>query len=164
MHKSGGLSATHEMYLKIIYQLRASGDPARVGQMAKGLGVHPSTVSAVVRTLDRMELVTHDRYGVVKLTDVGAKLAECVVRRFEVLREFFINVLGLDEETAEVEACESEHVLSPDTVGRLEHITKQLSESGFAPPTEFAPSFSALCHDCVEAGTCQAADTVPLNK
>ena len=76
MHKSGGLSATHEMYLKIIYQLQQSGDPARVGHMAKGLGVHPSTVSAVVRTLDRMGLVTHDRYGSVKLTEVGAKLAE----------------------------------------------------------------------------------------
>ncbi|MEZ6082796.1 MAG: iron dependent repressor, metal binding and dimerization domain protein [Phycisphaerae bacterium] len=108
--------------------------------------------------------MTHDRYGVVKLTDVGAKLAECVVRRFEVLREFFINVLGLDEETAEVEACETEHVLSPDTIGRLEHITKQLSDAGFTPPANFTPPLSALCHDCMEAGTCQAADVVPLNK
>ncbi len=164
MHKRGGLSATHEMYLKIIFQLRESGDPARVGQMAKGLGVHPSTVSAVVRTLDRMELVTHDRYGVVKLTEVGEKLASCVVRRFEVLRTFFINVLGLDEEDAEVEACETEHVLSPDTIGRLEHVTNQLLLAGHTPPENFVPEDDADCSECMEAGTCRAVQAVPLNK
>ncbi|NOX57694.1 MAG: metal-dependent transcriptional regulator [Planctomycetes bacterium] len=164
MHKRGGLSATHEMYLKIIYQLRASGDPARVGQMAKGLGVHPSTVSAVVRTLEKMDLVTHDRYGVVKLTSLGERLAGCVARRFEVLREFFMNVLGLDQETAEIEACETEHALSPDTIGRLEHLAAQLAKMDFKPPVDYVPPDDAECYECIEAGTCRAAQAVPLKQ
>ena len=157
MHKNDRLSATHEMYLKIVYQLQQSGDPARVGQMAKGLGVHPSTVSAVVRTLDRMRLVTHDRYGVVKLTEVGARLAECVVRRFEVLRRFFVDGLGLDEELAEIEACETEHAVSPITVGRLEHLLKRLSESGYEPPSSTLVNEVDMCYDCLVAGECTAA-------
>lgn len=158
MHKRDGLSATHEMYLKIIYQLRESGDPARVGQMAKGLGVHPSTVSAVVGTLGKMGLVTHDRYGVVKLTEIGEKLAVCVVNRFEILRHFFADVLGLDPESAEIEACEVEHAVSPMLVNRLEQLTEALQKKDCA--LELGPisdSPQLLCSDCIEAGECTVA-------
>lgn len=161
MHKRSGLSATHEMYLKIIYQLQQSGDPARVGQMAQGLGVHPSTVSAVVRTLDRMGLVTHDRYGAVKLTELGHTLAGCVVRRFEVMRRFFTGVLGMDEEMAEVEACETEHAISPETVARLEHLIEALPKLGYVPPASVIPHDSAMCGDCFIAGECTAASNLP---
>lgn len=164
MHKRGGVSSTHEMYLKIIYQLRQSGDPARVGQMAKGLGVHPSTVSAVVRTMDRMGLVTHDRYGVVKLTDVGERLAECVVRRFDVLRRFFAEVLGLDSETAEIEACDTEHVVSPDTILRIEHLLAELSRIEYQPPASLSPSVAEMCYECIMAGECTAAHSVIQDK
>ena len=155
MHKHDGLSPTHEMYLKIVYQLAQTGDPARVGQMAKGLGVHPSTVSAVVRTLDSMGLVTHDPYGVVKLTDVGHHLAECVVRRFKTLRRFCIEVLGLDEDTAEVEACEMEHAVGALTIRRMESLTNSLANTDFEPPTDESEAPDAdRCDECISAGAC----------
>jgi DtxR family Mn-dependent transcriptional regulator len=148
------------MYLKIIYQLQQSGDPARVGQMAQGLGVHPSAVSAVVRTLDRMGLITHDRYGVVKLTELGHTLAECVARRFDVLRRFFTAVLGMDPETAEVEACETEHAISPETVARIEHLISALPPLGYVAPVTVTMRESVMCGECVIAGECTAANAV----
>ena len=164
MHKRTGLSPTHEMYLKIIYQLRQSGDPARVGQMARGLGVHPSTVSAVVRTLDRMGLVTHDRYDVVKLTEVGEKLAECVVRRFDILRRFFTEVLGLDEEAAEVEACDTEHVISPETIVRIQHVLTELPRLGYQRPTSSPANAADMCSECITTGECSVAHAVNHKK
>lgn len=160
MHKRDGLSATHEMYLKIIYQLRESGDPARVGQMAKGLGVHPSTVSAVVGTLARMSLVTHDRYGVVKLTEIGERLAECVVRRFETLRRFFTQVLGLDQDAAEVEACEIEHAINVATIARLDRLIEDLAKLGYRQSDQPPPPAAELCGECIIAGECRAAQAV----
>lgn len=157
MHKRDGLSATHEMYLKIVYQLEQSGDPARVGQMAKGLGVHPSTVSAVVRTLDRMGLLTHDRYGVVRLTEVGTRLAECVVRRFDVLRRFFVEALGMTDEEAEVEACETEHVLNAGTIGRIDRLMNDLAGLKYRPAPIFVPQDAEVCRECMTAGECAAA-------
>jgi len=162
MHKRDGLSATHEMYLKIVYQLEQSGDPARVGQMAKGLGVHPSTVSAVVRTLDRMGLLTHDRYGVVRLTELGSRLAECVVRRFDVLRRFFEDALGMAAEEAEVEACETEHVLNAATIGRIERLVGDLSEMKYRPSRAFTPADAEVCRECITAGECAAAAALHL--
>lgn len=164
MHKRDGLSATHEMYLKIIYQLQAAGDPARVGQMAKGLGVHPSTVSAVVRTLDRTGLVTHDRYGVVKLTDVGQRLAECVVRRFEILQRFYVEVLGVDEDNAALEACELEHAVSPEAVARLEWLLSRIGEIGLQPPETISLERAAICSDCLAAGECTAVQAANLDQ
>ncbi len=154
VHKQDGLSATHEMYLKIIYQLSQSGDAARVGQMAKGLGVHPSTVSAVVRTLARMDLVTHDTYGVVKLTDMGERFANCVVRRFEILHRFFTEVLGFDEEAAALEACEVEHAISPVAIGRIDRLADELPELGFKPSANVSSSVALICSECPFASEC----------
>ena len=154
MHKRGGLSATHEMYLKVIYQLSESGDPARVGQMAEGLGVHPSTVSAVVRTLARAELVTHDTYGVVKLTEIGRKLAVCVVRRFEILHRFFTEVLGFDEENAALEACEMEHAVSAASIVRLDWLVRALPGFGFKVPDSIDSDMAEACAGCPLEGEC----------
>ncbi len=164
MHKNDGLSATHEMYLKVVYQLEQSGDPARVGQMAKGLGVHPSTVSAVVRTLDRMSLVTHDRYGVVRLTELGERLAGCVVRRFDVLRRFFTDGLGMSEEQAEVEACETEHAVTAGTIGRIEVLMSELERIGYKPPKTLPVNGDETCQECITAGECTAAHEVQQSK
>jgi len=160
MHKQYGLSATHEMYLKIIFQLQQSGDPARVGQMAKGLGVHPSTVSAVVRTLAKMNLVTHDRYGVVRLTEIGERIAECVVHRFDVLRGFFTDVLGMEEEEAEVEACEMEHAVTAATVGRIQRLAKDLKAMNYKPDETFEAEEAKMCRECITAGECTAASHI----
>ena len=157
MHKRDGLSPTHEMYLKIIYQLGQTGDPARVGQMANGLGLHPSTVSAVVRTLDGMGLVTHDRYGIVKLTEAGRRIAKCVLRRFDTLRRFLIEALGLDQDTAEIEACEIEHAVSALTVARIENLVADLAQQGFKPRTDVPPSMIQFCAGCILANECTAA-------
>ena len=161
MHKQDGLSATHEMYLKIIYQLRESGDPARVGQMAKGLGVHRSTASAVVGTLAKMGLVTHDPYGIVKLTDLGERLAVCVVHRFETLCRFLTDVLDMDAESAQVEACEVEHAVSPELISRLDQLTHSLRRMGFEG--SFKPTAAIgepFCSECIQAGECTAAQAV----
>ena len=52
MHFQEGLSPTHEMYLKVLYRLQLQNQVGRVRDMAKGLGVTPSTVSAVLKKLE----------------------------------------------------------------------------------------------------------------
>ena len=61
----------------------------------------------------------HASYGEVSLSDRGRRLAEGVNDRFEILQRFLIDILGVDEEVAEREACEIEHVVGKDTYLRL---------------------------------------------
>lgn len=165
MHDNDGLSPTHEMYLKVLYRLRHENEVARVRDMAKGLGVTPSTVSAVLKKLERAGLVLHDRYGAVKLTHVGERVAECVIRKFDTIRSLLTDVLGLDPETAEVDACTMEHAVSPVTINRMEYLLA-LVRSGRIDVRAMSLAGSArgraVCTDCESLGTCQAVAALTL--
>lgn len=164
MHEHEGLSPTHEMYLKVIYRLRQENEIARVRDMAKGLGVTAGTVSAVLKKLERAGLLLHDPYGAVKLTLAGERVAECVVRKFETIRSLLTDVLGLDPETAEIDACMMEHSVGPATVNRMEYLLR-LVHTG---QIDVRPMFRAgalraksICSDCVSLGACQAIASLP---
>ncbi len=157
MHGEHGLSQTHEMYLKVLYRLQVENEFGRVRDLARGLGVTPSTVSAVLKKLERAGLLVHDHYGIVKLTPAGARVAECVVRRFEIIKAMLVEVLGLDGEAAEVDACMMEHAVSPATVNRMESLLDLVRNGaiGVQPMLEHRPSLS-ICSDCETTGLCQA--------
>ena len=70
MHRKKQLSPTHEMYLKVLYDVRKEHEVARVRDVSKGLGVSPSTVSTGLKPLEQMGFVKHDRYGIVQLTQI----------------------------------------------------------------------------------------------
>jgi Mn-dependent DtxR family transcriptional regulator len=108
-----------EMYLKTIFRLEEKEGPVRVKAIAESLGITMPSVSEALRTLKRKGLVLHASYGEVKLSAKGRRLAEGVNERFEVLQRFLVEVLKVDEKTAEYEACEIEHVVGPDTFERL---------------------------------------------
>lgn len=157
MHSDEGLSSTHEMYLKVLYRLQLDNEFGRVRDMAKGLGVTPSTVSAVLKKLERAGLVHHDHYGIVKLTPGGTRWAECVVRRFEIAKAFLVEVLGQDAETAEVDACTMEHAISAATVNRMESMLQFVHNGKIVvkPMHRLRPSIS-VCTTCDSSGACQA--------
>jgi len=149
------------MYLKVLYRLEAEGLIGRVRDMATGLGVTPGTVSAVLKKLEQAGLVFHDRYGLVKLTRPGNRVAECVVRRFELLKELLVVVLGVDVETAELDACAMEHAVSPATVNRMETLLAQVHSGEIVVDSMHRPTLRILtCSECEALGACQAEAAV----
>ncbi len=161
MHHEVLLSATHEMYLKVLYRLQLENEVGRVRDMAKGLGVTASTISAVLKKLEHAGLVIHDRYGAVKLTSAGNRVAECVVRRYEVIKSLLVEVLGLDVEAAEVDACMMEHAVSPATVNRMESLLQLVrNDEMVIPPMHRIGLAVSVCSDCETSGTCQAVAAI----
>ena len=165
MHEHDGLSTTHEMYLKVIYRLRQDNEIARVRDMARGLGVTPGTVSAVLKKLERAGLLLHDRYGAIKLTLAGERVAECVIRKFDTIRSLLIDVLGLDPESAEVDACTMEHAVSPVTINRMEYLLRLVHSGRIDVHAMFragATRAKTICTDCVTLGACQAVAALTI--
>ena len=72
-----------------------------------------------MKTLERQGYVCHSRYDLVDLTPEGFRVAENVYRRHRILRHFLTDILGLDGETAEADACRMEHGVSPATLEGL---------------------------------------------
>lgn len=113
------LTPALEDYLETIYELAQSQPAARVGQIAQKLGVNKSSVTGALKQLAAKGYVSHDPYQFIELTQTGVARAKEVVRRHEVLKRFFTNVLGVDADQADHAACHMEHHLERQVLDRL---------------------------------------------
>ena len=109
-----------ERYLEAIYEVGEMADgEVRVKDIAASLGVSKPSMSEMVDRLVENQLVTHDKYQHIKLTAKGRRIAKGLDRKHETIKHFFIDVLGVDAEVADKDACEIEHVISDVTLNKL---------------------------------------------
>lgn len=115
------MSAAMQDYLEEILNLSARLETVRVTDIAERLNLTKASVSQALGQLRAKGLIIQDRYGPVELTERGRYYGKVVRRRHEVLRSFLTEVLKLDRETAEKDACQMEHAVSGETIERLVH-------------------------------------------
>ena len=113
------LSESLEMYLKAIYIIEQRKRAARVTDIANELGVINASVTGALRTLSKKGLINYAPYDLITLTDDGRETAEHIIEKYRALKDFFVKVLGVDQETAESEACQMEHRISEMVFDRL---------------------------------------------
>jgi len=125
----GELSESLEDYIEIIFNLIETQKIARVRDIAKAKDVKMSSVVSALKRLGQAGLVKYEAREFVELTDSGADLAQRLLRRHNFLTRFLIDVLQVDPETAEHDACQMEHAISPETMQRLYDFAEYLQES-----------------------------------
>jgi len=79
------------------------------------LNVSYASVTGALRALADKALIHYSPYDVVTLTVEGNTAAQDVVHRHEVLRNFFVQVLAVNERHADEAACKMEHSI-PDII------------------------------------------------
>lgn len=119
MAEKGKLSASMEDYLEAIYHIAREKGASRAKDIATRLGVNSASVTGALRLLAEKGHINYAPYDVITLTQKGENLAKDIVRRHEILKDFFTRVLDVDEEEAEVNACKMEHAVSPTLIDRL---------------------------------------------
>lgn len=122
-HGPHSLTMAAEDYLEAIYRLVTEGDVVdnagvRSVDVAELLGVSKASVNKALTSLRENGMIEQARYGRVRLTDTGFEYARDVWHRHCTLRLFLTHELGVDEKTADEEACLMEHALSADTMCR----------------------------------------------
>lgn len=118
------MTQTTEDYLKTIYLLQKNRGEARNALISETLGVSKPTVTNIVKRLAREKYVTVNGDYSIRLTDTGRKIAESTLDRNRTIRELLMG-LGVDEETAESDACEMEHAISPKSLDALKILAKR---------------------------------------
>lgn len=113
------VSPSLQDYLKAILNLSEQCPRVRVTDMAELLEVAKPSVHQAVTQLVKAGLVTHERYGPLELTEKGVKAAQNIKDKHKMLVKFFVEVLGVDMETAQSDACLIEHSISPVTMEKL---------------------------------------------
>ena len=113
------LSETLQGYLEVILELEELQKVARAKDIADRLKIQRGSVTAALKSLEEKGLIHYQPYSFISLTDSGKKVAEEIAHRHRVLKDFLLNVLQIDEPTAETTACRMEHVIDRTTVDRL---------------------------------------------
>jgi DtxR family Mn-dependent transcriptional regulator len=150
-------TASMEDYLEAIAKLGEGRKVVKVKQLSETLGVRMPSVTSALKKLSEQELVEHERYGHIKLTPEGDKVARDVICRHEALTRFFAQALGINQETAEEDACKIEHVISPLS---MERVTKfvdfieacPLGGANFPSRYEYYLEHGELPRDCSNRG------------
>jgi len=138
--KNDNLSASLEDYLEAIYNLAGKSKVARSKDIAKMLGVSKSSVTGALRILKKKGLANYRPYDFVTLTDAGQAAAAEIARKHDILKSFFIDLLGVNPDTAQRAACRAEHTLGPKVIARLLHFTEfvtKKNKNGYDLATKF---------------------------
>ncbi len=117
------VSAAQEDYLEAILALESLHGRVRVRDVSERLSVHKSTVTAALKMLTEKGLIEYEPYGRIVLTDIGRRTGTRVQERHETLRAFLRDVLLVDADKAEENACRMEHVVDSVVLDRLEQFT-----------------------------------------
>lgn len=108
-------TAAVEDYCKAIFTLESRGDqPVSTNSLAERLAITPGSVSAMLRRLDELGMITHVPYRGVRLTADGRRVALEVVRHHRLLESYLADALGMPWDRVHAEAEVLEHVLSDD--------------------------------------------------
>lgn len=108
------LQESGEMYLETLLILSKKQNTVRAIDLAEEMGYSKPAVSRALARLREDLLILTDRDGRIAFTEKGRAIAEKVYRKHQLLTEFIMR-LGVDEQTAEADACRIEHVISDTT-------------------------------------------------
>jgi Mn-dependent DtxR family transcriptional regulator len=119
---SKSITPSKENYLKVLLEL-SGGEEVRSSDVAEVLGITKASVSCMMKRLRDEGYVVKEKYGAVTLTEKGLEEAAIVKRRYNLLKTFLVRVLNVDAATAAEDACQIEHIISPESISKIdEHL------------------------------------------
>ena len=113
-----------EMYLESILVLSKKSTHVRSIDICEYMGFSKPSVSRAVNLLKQNGFIDIDTFGYITLTQKGENHAKKIYERHNILKNFLINV-GVNPETASIDACKMEHCISDETFTKLKEYIDQ---------------------------------------
>ncbi len=125
---SNRVTASLEDYLETFLSLEDDDKNIKMSEVALDIGFSKASVHKSIQLIKEKGLVDKEKYGKLVLTDEGRKIAINVRNRHNVIKTFLTDVLKVDSETADSEACKMEHSISQETLDKLDEFVKNYKE------------------------------------
>lgn len=110
---------TIEEYVEVIYLLEEEDGRAQTGRIASEMRVRPSSATEMLQKLQEEGLLRYETYAGANLTPAGQRLARELKRRHGVIADF-LEIIGVERDVADADACQIEHHVSRESVEHLE--------------------------------------------
>ena len=112
------IHASGEDYLEAILMLQKKSGMVRFVDLARHMGFSKPSISHAVSVLKDGGFLTMDKDGFLHLTSIGWEVAEKIYERHRFFTEQLM-AAGVDQETAEQDACRIEHAISDEAFQKL---------------------------------------------
>jgi len=113
---------TAEDYVEAIAEVLTNQPACRIVDLASHFSVSNVTVHRIIERLQSEGLVETQPYKPISLTSTGKRLATQCRKRHEIVYRFLVSI-GIDKETAALDAEGIEHHVSPATLQRFEELS-----------------------------------------
>ncbi|HEV2119121.1 MAG TPA: iron dependent repressor, metal binding and dimerization domain protein [Candidatus Bathyarchaeia archaeon] len=118
-----GQTPRKEDYVEIIYELIREKGYAKPVDIAKHLHVRPPTVTGMLDRLHSEQLILHEKYGGITLTEEGENMARALGQRHALLVAF-LKLFGVEETSAQKDTEGLEHYIDSRTLDLLAKFVK----------------------------------------
>lgn len=123
------LTERESKYLKLIYRKQyESSEKIKTSTIAKILNVKPATVTETLKNLGNKNILVHESYHGVKLTQLGISKAHKLLRKHRLLELLFKDKLGYNPQESCEEASKIDYHIS-------EKLTRSICRSYNHPDT-----------------------------
>ena len=122
------VSLALESYLEAIADIQSKDGAVSPSVLAEKMGCKRSSVTNALQRLAENGLINYHTYRPVTLSQKGKEVIESLDKYHKILKNFFQNILGFDEEYSQKEACKLEHQISPEIIERIEAYVSFLKE------------------------------------
>jgi Mn-dependent DtxR family transcriptional regulator len=113
------ITHTTAHYLMTISDLKKEGGYARVTDIAKKLNISVGSCHTTLQTLKKKKFLSEDPNKFLSLTKLGERLVTQIQQNDNLLVKLFRDVIGIEPNQAEIDACKIEHLLSHETSAKL---------------------------------------------
>jgi len=117
-----------EDYLEVIYELIQQKGYATAVDISESLNVSSPSVTRMLRRLDDSSYLRYEKYRGICLTQHGINVAKNMHEKHGLLADF-LKMIGVDENTANIDAEGIEHHIHPATLEKLERFVKIVKSS-----------------------------------
>jgi len=119
MKKEKFLTSSSQNYIKAIAHIEKEQKAARVKDISKYLNIGPSSVSEALKSLAEKGYINYQPYGIITLTKLGAKIANELNSRHDIICNFLENVLLVDENNVDENATKIEYGVSEEVLEKF---------------------------------------------
>ncbi len=118
------ISASIEDYLETIYEHLESAHKIKAVDIAKKLNVSRASVTEALQKLAHKEYIIYEKKHPIELTEKGIEIAKNVIHKHRILCDFFVKILKIEKEEAEINACRIEHVITQTAFEKIAEMIK----------------------------------------
>lgn len=124
------LTESIEDYIERIYLDNLKDDRGvRITDLAQAMNVSKASANDAVKRLKKLGYVEHEKYRQIYLTDLGREKGAQIYEKHILITRFLNEVLGINPEIAEQDACCIEHVISEETFQSIKNFVNSQSQS-----------------------------------